>query len=528
MQSRTPHALAALVAALALLPAAARADEATSAEAETTTCEPGTFGCYLEGDGEWVDARGAYDALVVPRERHYLRAALEEVVFIGIGATWYFLDDTNQLDWDRPPWRLRFTREVVRLDSNGFAINFLWHPLSGVAYYAFPRANGLGVAASAAYGLGACLLWEYGLEFNEKISLNDLVTTPVAGVALGEFFARLGQYLNRAPGGPRRVQRAFGWTLGFAQAVHDAWDHAPPLPAERTADALGYDAAIAHRFDWRAGATVAREGDGAGFATFDVLLDGRLVAIPGHLRPGRFRGYFGDANVTRLHMRAGGGPEGFGFEMDADTVLLGLHANRVRRTEAGPRGVAVVAGTSVGYGYRRDAYLRFEDRVSATRLPGLALDVDARVGRAALHAAARLHGELAGVHAAPFAAWQEAHPDERTKTTLEREGYYYGWGLSESLRLRLELPYFALEGALAHARYASHDGLDRHQEEITLDVEASDRVLDAEIAARFRLARRLGVYAEVGLGRRTRTSRVGELEVERRLDRGFLRVGQVF
>lgn len=507
-------------------PARAGAGERASQGPEA--CEPGAFGCFLDQRGRWISADDAYDALVPPPKRYVLRAAIEEVLFVGVGATWYFLDDSNKADWDKPSWRSRFTADVVRYDTNTFQMNFLWHPLSGAAYYGFPRANGLNLPAAAALGLGASLLWEYGLEFNEKISLNDLVTTPIAGIALGEFFSRLARYLNRAPGGGNRVQRAFGWTLGFSQAVHDAIDRVEPIEEDVARDALGYEASIAHRFEWRVGTSLARASGGGGFAVADVLLDGRLVAIPGYLRPGSFRGFFGDANVTRLDMRTSAGPEGFGFELDADTVLLGLHAQRVQRSNAGPRGFAVVAGSSVGYGYRRDAFDTYEDRVATARLPGIALDVDALFGRATLHAAARLSGDLAGVHAESFAEWREQNPDLRTKSILEREGYYYGWGFSESLEVALELPFFALEGAVAHARYASHEGLDRNQEELEFDVEASDRVVDLELLTRFRLARAFALFLELGASHRLRSSRVGDVVTERALDRVYVRLGQVF
>ncbi len=459
-------------------------------------------------------------------EPHYLRAAAELTLFLAAGALWYHLGDQYD-ELVRPPWHERFTREVVRLDNNGFAINFVGHPLSGAAYYGFSRANGLGMPASASYAFLASFLWEYVAELNEKISLNDLVTTPLAGIAIGEFFARLARYLNSAPGGGSRVQRAFGWTLGFSQAVHDAMDQRPPVPAGAERDALGYDAGIAHRFTYRAGAALSR-GEGGAFPLAEGAVDGRLVALPGYLAPGRARRFFGDAEVTSMRLRASGGPEGYGLELDADTILLGLYARRVRVRGARLRGAAVVFGTSLGYHYRRDAFESFEDRLGTTRLPGLALDVDALLGRASLYVGARLQGEFAGIHSAAFDAWQSAHPDERTMTSLEDHDYYYGWGVSTALALRLELPYVALEGALAHARYDAQQGFDRNQEQITLDVEARDRVLDAEVSLRVPLARRLGFFAEVGAARRGRWSRVEEVERERRLERGYVRIGQVF
>src|SRR5690606_13045312 len=143
------------------------------------------------------------------------------------------------------------------------------------------------------------------------------------------------------------------------------------------ADSLGFSADTAHRFTWRLGAALARGDDGGEAQRFglgEALLEGRLVAIPGFLRPGRFRTYFGDANLTRMRMRVSAGAAGAAFEMDADTVLLGFYTQRVRREAGFDRGYALAVGSSVGYGYRKDSLGPFRDRVSATRLPGLALD----------------------------------------------------------------------------------------------------------------------------------------------------------
>ncbi len=528
LSARGARLAPALVVLLLARTAAAQVDDGSAAPVRQDECPPYSLGCFLDGRGTWRSSHAAYDALVTPRERHYLRAAVEVVLFVGGGTIWYYFGHAENGPYVRPPWRMRFTQEVVRLDTNSFGINFVGHPLSGAAYYAFPRANGLGVLASAGYAFGASFLWEYVAELQAKISLNDLITTPMAGIALGEFFSRLARYVNRAPGGGGKAHRALGWTIGVSQAMHDAMDGTPDVPAGAPSDALGFDASIAHRFEWRAGAAMARANGGEAFPLGEVILDGRLVAIPGHLRPGRFRGYFGDANVTRMRMRVSAGDAGHGFAMDADTFVLGVHAQRIRRRGSGVHGAALVAGTSVGYGYRRDAYDAFEDRIGATRLPGLALDVDGVFGRTALYVGARAHGDFAGIHSAPFAEWQARNPGLRTKSILEREGYYYGWGFSESAVLRVELPFLALEGSVLHARYASQDGLDRDQEELTIDVEASDRVLDAELLLRFRLARRRAFYLELGVARHARHSRLADLTLDRSLETASARIGQVF
>src|SRR5690606_13003316 len=185
-----------------------------------------------------------------------------------------------------------------------------------------------------------------------------------------------------------------------SQAIHDRWDRLPPTPGAVERDALGFDAAIAHRFTRRLGAALARgedvNGEVSAMPLGEALLEGRLVALPGYLRHGDRREYFGDANVTRMRMRLGAGAAGHAFEFDADTYLLGLYAQNMGAGARGPRGAALLFGSSVGYHYHRAAFTRYRDRVGATRLPGLALDLEARGPRFAFFAAARAHPDFAG------------------------------------------------------------------------------------------------------------------------------------
>src|SRR5690606_24605426 len=86
------------------------------------------------------------------RPPNYLRAALWNAGILGVGALWYYFVDQPGVTRIRPPWRERFTRDVVRLDNNSFEINFIGHPMTGAYSYALPRANGRGLPAAAEIG----------------------------------------------------------------------------------------------------------------------------------------------------------------------------------------------------------------------------------------------------------------------------------------------------------------------------------------------------------------------------------------
>ena len=75
-------------------------------------------------------------------------------------------------------------------DEDEFAINYIGHPLSGAWYYTMARNNGLDPFGSFIYSVFvSSIIWEYGYEaFAEIPSIQDLISTPVLGSLLGEYF----------------------------------------------------------------------------------------------------------------------------------------------------------------------------------------------------------------------------------------------------------------------------------------------------------------------------------------------------
>lgn len=74
-------------------------------------------------------------------------------------------------------------------DNDYMGTNMFLHPYHGSLYYNAGRANGLNYWESGALALAGSAMWELFMEC-EYPSTNDIIATPIGGMALGEMFFR--------------------------------------------------------------------------------------------------------------------------------------------------------------------------------------------------------------------------------------------------------------------------------------------------------------------------------------------------
>jgi hypothetical protein len=74
-------------------------------------------------------------------------------------------------------------------DSDDFALNYVGHPYWGATYYVRGRERGLDKGQAFVYSALLSGLYEYTLEaFAERVSIQDLIFTPVLGSLVGEYW----------------------------------------------------------------------------------------------------------------------------------------------------------------------------------------------------------------------------------------------------------------------------------------------------------------------------------------------------
>ncbi len=111
----------------------------------------------------------------------------------ALSSTILYLSPREFSNWEKKFWlywgsnlKRAYTTPPV-WDKDGWVVNYVGHPLQGSFFFNAVRSQGAGFWESAAFNVIHTLFWEYFLEaINEQPSINDLITTPICGIALGE------------------------------------------------------------------------------------------------------------------------------------------------------------------------------------------------------------------------------------------------------------------------------------------------------------------------------------------------------
>ena len=375
-----------------------------------------------------------------PRQPNLLAPVLESAAIIGLGTGWYWLDrKTNAPDWDDPPWTSRFSGDAWRLDTNRFAINFVGHPVTGALSYGLARAHDLGPLNAFGVALGTSLAWELGIEFRERVSLNDIVVTAPSAVPLAEVLYKLGVELAAAA--DRDLQLPVDARGRFVEARVGAG----PIAA-------------------------TRGGGGASFGA-SLVAEATLLWVEGARADAAFERVLVGAEHATGRLAVSGTEAGLGVDADAQVLVFGW--TRQRASAPGSASHAVTVGMPLGFRYRGDTSLGFRDRVSWLRGGGPSLELWTRgdLGEMRLELDAGLH--VGGHGARAYTGWSSEYPGVPGKSILARDGYFYGWGPSVRASASWRLGGFSVRTRVDVAGAWSIDGLDRARETLGPEVDAA-------------------------------------------------------
>lgn len=427
---------------------------------------------FVAEDGTIADADQAYELRLSMMKPNHWRPLLAEAIIMGIGNIWYWSDPSNEVDWDLDSWGQRFMAGTYRYDNNHFRINWTGHPLTGSSFYVMARSNDLTMPVALTYAFMTSWAWEFVFEFYEKVSINDTIVTPWAGMVLGEFIYRVGYYVNSALQ-PTPLHRTLSWIFGFPIAIHRAIEDLPP--AEAWSNSVGFGASTWHDLSVASGVTLKSNG----FAAAEITLDGEMVAIPSYMRVGRDRRLLHDGDFTSLSLQfgIGGGGGGGGVQLEADAMLLGYFDQQIVKTDGHLYGHALAVGTNGGFFMRQEEYADWSERLGMVGLPGGSLELRVQHADMQFRLGLRAYPVFATTFAPTYPAWQEANPGAIPKSVLTKESDYLAWGAWGRLRLDAIWPDITLSLRVNADILDSSEGLDRFEERVTQDPNGISRHL---------------------------------------------------
>jgi len=158
-------------------------------------------------------------------------------VFVSNVAVWALSRYGFQQDWamiSRSTVLDNFEHGFV-FDTDSFLANGVGHPYHGSIYFQAGRAAGLSFVPSALLTFAGSLQWELFME-NMYPSINDLVNTTLAGIALGEMSVRLTNLVvdDGSQGWSRVLRELTGTAMapayGLGRGVQGKWFYPGPSP----------------------------------------------------------------------------------------------------------------------------------------------------------------------------------------------------------------------------------------------------------------------------------------------------------
>ncbi len=455
-----------------------------------------------------------------PRDRPQWPRVLQEYVIVNgvLGIPWYwgnqdYSQRTWDWKWDRESWKAKLvTFDAVRFDGDDFRTNAVHHTfVSGMSYFLIGRANRLTIPESFLASILASTTWEYLVEFREGPSVNDMITTPLSGLALGETFFQLGELFLR--GGDHPVNWVFATGFGGLSTFHRRLDRTVQ-PKSPTTDALGFATDRWHRFELQAAIQLVDQPTRSE-TRLQLGLDTEIVTIDSFDKEGRARRWVGGENFTRLSAQLSYHEQGVQeLTIRARATLGGYYDQDLRGVTGSLTGHAFYAGLVSSFDYAVSELDTVTERLGVS---ALGVTFDAFLERAPLRLRATLDvmGDFAMVTpmaGAAYRAWLGPHA--RTRLSFQTNDYYYAVGASVLPSVKIELAPFFVNAAARLDTFSSIDGMERRQWQVTDDSHFADRRVSYRLTAGVAPLPLLRLSA--ALERRVRAGTVGPFSTDLR------------
>ena len=379
-----------------------------------------------------------------------------------------------------------FSLDSYRFDSNRFTTNWQ-HALSGALYYNIYRCNDFSLFDSFTNSLYASLLWEYVSEYQEVISVNDMIYNSLGALTIGENLFQMGAYLQGQRNGFRK---SLGFLINPVMTLNSLLGgsrRAAGVPTPHFA----HDASL--RLSLGQGDLIPLQGNQQILST-KVSID--ILPKPSGDSPSPPRLHWQNRYLAgHFSLSLTGNRDGIKeFHLKTRNLLLGWQMDI---SQSARHRNLLLLGLCNGLSlYRKKAVYPFDtnaaqlswdpervideavaytDKMSTLGIVGSTLIWIHKNGPLQVNLETGLNLNFAMINSLPLNRLSENRIISDTKATLLYYGYYYALGYCLSMRGKLDYHIFSLLFDLEHHGYSSIDGLDRFQKKLLWDPDLSDK-----------------------------------------------------
>ncbi|MGK5088397.1 DUF3943 domain-containing protein [Bdellovibrionota bacterium FG-2] len=418
------------------------------------------------------------------KQRNYLRAGIELLAFLGAGSIWYWSDsDLNtpdwDLDWNWESWRKKLTLDPggVSFDNNAFETNAFEHAKSGTAFYLTGRSNNLNILESFLFSVAAATVWEYFGEFREKVSINDVILTPVAGMAIGEVFSQLGAFFERSDG--NLVTKTLGMIFGTQHRFHNWVDSTYPTRSQNL-DRFGFTNDIWHELKLELGMGREMVAGKLDSHFYEVTLGTELINVKDYGKPGQVKRILTDGNFSQLLIKGATGSEDWSsLTFFFKAALAGYYKQSIVEDKRGDlKGYSFFVGVASAYEHSTQTNNSgIDDKLGIVNVLGPTMELNYYHNGVQIRAKLDVFGDFALVRSYSYDRWlgkNGAQAAEELKSVLRNQKYYYAMGVTIRPQISAKYKHFELGAELQYDAFDSIEGEDRFQSKVTRDSNITD------------------------------------------------------